>query len=398
MQYDPAWAGWLNLGNVFTTVSIAATAFQDRLFAFAVGTTNDHRGTNLQISFSASSDGQGWQPWAAVPGDRATNLPVTTIAFQDRLLLFAVGLDYKIYSAAFDGQNWSAWADTGGDVTTYHPLGAATFGDRLFMFALPRNRGDGMLRVRVSDNGQNWGEWTVIGGNVHTILPVAATGLADQLYVFAVGTDYSVHSTSSQDGQNWSGWSLIPGLPKTDLPMAATTSGGRISLFTPWPLIEYSRLLGYPRVFPWGDYALGNSPFRVYRALESVSDDGETWSVSQEVGGNGLTRLPLAVADFNGRPFLFSVGTDQRTLFNSRQKRRDNLLASGTQHRIVALDGPSYNNQHAFAQNGVGELIHYYWSPQPGWQAGEGGFETECLDAAEAIELRLGLKTPINPA
>src|SRR5262249_13807702 len=139
VQCDPAWAGWLNLGNGFTTGSRAATACRAQLFAFAVATKNDPRGTTLQISFSASADGRGWQPWAAVPRHRLTNLSVTAIAFQDRLLLFAVGLDYKIYATAFDGQNWSGWANTGGDVTTYHPLGAATVGNRLFLFAIPRN-------------------------------------------------------------------------------------------------------------------------------------------------------------------------------------------------------------------------------------------------------------------
>jgi hypothetical protein len=27
------------------------------------------------------------------------------------------------------------------------------------------------------------------------------------------------------------------------------------------------------------------------------------------------------------------------------------------------------DNQHVFGQNAAGDLIHYYWSPAPGWQA-----------------------------
>ena len=70
-----------------------------------------------------------------------------------------------------------------------------------------------------------------------------------------------------------------------------------------------------------------------------------------------------------------TIGTtspDNRTLTVVAQGCTPDLVAGQTgasEHPIVALDGPSYNLQHVFARNISTELVHYYWSPQPGWQA-----------------------------
>jgi hypothetical protein len=147
--------------------------------------------------------------------------------------------------------------------------------------------------------------------------PFCDFGLSD--IVFDIGANYYPYSNFTEDGQNCSGWNLVPGTPKTDLPVAATASEGWIYLFTAWPLLEYTRLRGYPRATPHGDYPLGNDPHRLYRMLVNVSADGENWSGAQEVSGMGKTRLPLAATDLDGQPYLFAVGTDQKTYFNFRQ-------------------------------------------------------------------------------
>jgi hypothetical protein len=36
---------------------------------------------------------------------------------------------------------------------------------------------------------------------------------------------------------------------------------------------------------------------------------------------------------------------------------------------LINLRAGDVPTQHAFGRNAAGELIHYYWSPQPGWAA-----------------------------
>jgi hypothetical protein len=222
-------------------------------------------------------------------------------------------MNRRIYSTAFDGQNWNEWTEVAGNGTTMLPVCTAIFNDRLFVFRVST---DSKIFCNVSD-GQNWAGWRELGGT--TAYPVTAAAIGNRLLVFSIGAGYNTFLNFTEDGQNWDGWRLVPGQPPTDLPVAATTSGGRLFLCTAWPIMEYTRLLGYPRVYPFGDYALGNNPQRFYRMLANISLDGANWSGAEEISGMGRTRLPLGVTDFGGQPFVFAVGTDQRAYFAARR-------------------------------------------------------------------------------
>ena len=318
VQADPTWTGWRNVSEGYTTLAMAATSFRNQLYAFAIGTANQRLGTDERMYVNVSADGQNWPVWGwerEVPGNGRTTLPVAATTFRDQLFAFHSGLNQRIYSTTFNGQNWSGWVEVGGNGITSLPMAATTFRDQLFAFGIGT---DSKIYLNVFD-GQNWSGWAEVGGNGLTAFPVTATVLGNRLFVFNIGTDYRTYSNFTEDGQNWSGWRPVPGQPRTDLPVAATTSNGWIYLSTAWPFLEYTRLIGYPRVAPFGDYPLGNNPYRFYRMLVNVSADGENWSGAQEVSGMGKTRLPLAATDFGGRPYLFAVGTDQKTYFNFRQ-------------------------------------------------------------------------------
>jgi len=77
---------------------------------------------------------------------------------------------------------------------------------------------------------------------------------------------------------------------------------------------------GYPLVFPYGDYPLGNAAHRIYRMLVAGSTDLENWSPAREIAGNGRTRLPLAAAEFAGLPQLLAIGTDQKAYIRAKQQ------------------------------------------------------------------------------
>ena len=67
---------------------------------------------------------------------------------------------------------------------------------------------------------------------------------------------------------------------------------------------------------PIGEFPLGNN--RSYRMLVNVLSDGQQWSGGREPALHGKTLLSMACADFDGVPYLFAIGTDQRTYFNFR--------------------------------------------------------------------------------
>jgi hypothetical protein len=200
-------------------------------------------------------------------------LPVSAISFNDRLYLFGVQSDGTVSSLAYteDGGSWIiSHASSPAGVTTNQPIATVAFGNRLSVFAYD---GAGHLQAASTADLEVWAGWAAVPpvGMVPSS-GVAAAALGGTLHLFglfpdpkAPQTSFVVHN-SSMDGSTWSGWSLVErgGHPveapsDTPLDVAATASTDRVYLVTRWRTAS-----------PGGQTS-------AYIAV-NFSGDGENWS------------------------------------------------------------------------------------------------------------------------
>ena len=195
---------------------------------------------------------------------------------------------------------WTGWGQVGEGYTNLS-MTAASFGNRLFAFAIGTDQTpsghvgvDEKIYLNTSSNGQNWDGWRDGPGDGRTDLPVAPVVFNNRLFVFEIGTDWIVYVNSTEDGQQWSGWSQIGGL--THLPVAVTVFQNRLYVFD----------IGY-------DSNHFENDQKIYA---NTSTDGQHWSGFFEIGGGGLTNLPVAATVLNEQLLVFAVGEDYRTYVN----------------------------------------------------------------------------------
>src|SRR4030042_1157797 len=105
------WSGWAQVpGGATTDVALAAAAFNNKLYLFAKG-IDDKR-----IYFDTYDTSGNWGGWGQVPGGGTTDVTLAPVVFNDKLYLFARGIDDKrIYFDTYDtSSNWSGWGQLTG--------------------------------------------------------------------------------------------------------------------------------------------------------------------------------------------------------------------------------------------------------------------------------------------
>ena len=181
------WSGWTQVsGGATTDVALAAAAFNNKLYLFAKG-IDDKR---IYLSIYDTSN---WSGWAQVPGDGTTDVALAPVVFNNKLYLFAKGIkDKRIYFDTYDTLgNWSGWGAIPGNSTTDVALGAAAFNNKLVLFSKGINYR--RIYVNISDsadswsNWSSWSRWAEVGGT--TDVALAAAAFNNQLYLFAKGID-----------------------------------------------------------------------------------------------------------------------------------------------------------------------------------------------------------------
>jgi hypothetical protein len=175
---------------------LAAAVYNNRLYLFAVGTDD-------RIYDNSSPDGATWSGWQLVGGGPAYFGPAATV-FNGQLLIFFVDSTYEIYSRAFDGTTWQGAQPI--DSRTYAAPAATVYNGQLHLFAVGT---DNRVYDNISPDGASWSGWQAIDSNTRWA-PAASTFTDGRLHLFAIGTGIGALWENTSNGAGWSGWSPLP--------------------------------------------------------------------------------------------------------------------------------------------------------------------------------------------
>jgi hypothetical protein len=219
--WDPgvsnAWRGWWGVGNI--TVPNGAPVHvvsrsRDKLDIFATDVNGVIRSAAWEPAFT-----DGWHGWWEILGGRAApGAPVTCVARNaDKLDIFVVGTDGRVYTAAWDAHNAAGWRGWWAIGNAHFPPGApihvvSRSADKLDIFGTDVN---GVIRTATwepafADGWHGW--WELKGGRAAPGAPVHAVSRApDKLDVFVVGTDQRIYTAAWEPGfaDGWHGWWVV---------------------------------------------------------------------------------------------------------------------------------------------------------------------------------------------
>lgn len=288
------WATWQLLGGKLISTP-AVTAWGDnRLDVFAIGT--DSRLYHKQW------DRTQWGIWQSL-GGTCIHQPAAVCWGADRLDVFAIGVDQQIYHKWWNGSTWEGWENLGG--TCIYGVAAASWGEnRIDLFSLGPNS---VLFHKYFEGA--WGEWTPLtvektettgislsDGVPSLYAPAAVATQPNHVSLFTLGVNGQVYHTWG-NGDTWTGWQLVSGRPgwRSHHGIAATYRGGdRIDLLT---IVSDSQ----------------RSNYSLYRR-STTSLETFTWSQWEELEGAVCMAAPAAVAN-GDRIETFLIGP-QRALYH----------------------------------------------------------------------------------
>lgn len=215
----PAEDGWESLGGtinrsefrMYHPVGVATGMF--RFDVFHVGT--DQRLYRRWWSID-------WRPklpngWENLGGPVAGDVAAVSLG-ADRLDLFVRGTDRAIYHKAWDGAAWSpsqgGWNSLGGIISrdaSSDPVAVSSGPDRLDVFHVGRDE-----RVYHKQwDGRTWNpgqrSWWSVGGGEVLGAPVPVSCRSGLLELFVIGTDRRPYRKVSMDGAPWSNWIPLHG-------------------------------------------------------------------------------------------------------------------------------------------------------------------------------------------
>ena len=293
------WHGWwwLNGGRAAAGAPVhAVSRSRDKLDIFVIGTDNRVYSAAWQPEFA---DGwHGW--WQLLGGVAAPGAHVTAVSRSaDHLDIFVVGTDGGVYTAAWEpgfADGWHGWWRIGNVVA---PQGAAVHAvsrsaDKLDIFVTDVH-GNVMSAAWEPGFADGWhGWWHINGGRAAPGAAVTAVvRSADHLDIFVTGTDGGVYTAAWQSdfGDGWHGWWRIGGLvaPQGAPVHAVSRSTNKLDIFV-------TDVAGKTMSAAW----------------EPGFADGwhGWWWIN---GGRGVPGAPVtAVSRSTDKLDIFVVGTDNR--------------------------------------------------------------------------------------
>lgn len=215
------WQGWWKLPNLALADNAPVTAVSrhpDKLDVFAVGAD----GGVYTAGWDRNQANQQWRGWWRIGDLKApAGTRISAVARdQNKLDIFVVGGDGKVYTAAWDvnmaNQQWRGWwtildahVPPGGSVTAIsrHP-------NKLDVFIVGSNQGAFTASWEGGVNNSQWSGWWRIGDEVFIPgVPITVVSRhPDKLDVFAAGNDGRVWTAAWETGlagHEWKGWWTI---------------------------------------------------------------------------------------------------------------------------------------------------------------------------------------------
>ena len=208
------WRGWWPIGNIQVPAGApihAVSRSRDKLDIFVTDVNGVVQTAAWEPAFT-----DGWHGWWELNGGRAApGSPVTVVSrAPDKLDVFVVGLDGRVYTAAWESTFtdwWHGWWPIG---NVQVPLGSAVHAvsrsqDKLDIFVTDVN---GMVQTAAWEPSfTDWwhGWWLLNGGQAAPGAPVTAVSRsADKLDVFVVGLDGRVYTAAWEPTFTdwWHGW------------------------------------------------------------------------------------------------------------------------------------------------------------------------------------------------
>lgn len=195
------WTDWEHLGDNYSMYGPATVATaENRLKVFYVDLLTRHmrylqwNGSEWSMLESNISDGE------------FISTPAATFWDKDRLHVFALGDDRKIYHASLEENIWSSWSTGPGEGTFVSaPAAVSWVAGRIDVFAL----GEDHKMYHSFFDGFKWSGWSADTDNgIGKFLsgPAAVSKRTNSIDLFAVGYDKRLwHNTWR--GSSWSGWS-----------------------------------------------------------------------------------------------------------------------------------------------------------------------------------------------
>jgi hypothetical protein len=213
---------WTTLGGTWITAPHAVSLGSDRLAVFAVGI--DHR---MYCRWREDGD---WADWERLGGRvRAIASPFAVDRGSRRLDLFAVNFDHRIYRRWWDGTGWSDWEDLAGEaggqiITAPH---AVSWGpDRLDLFVLGTDR---RIWHTWWEGERPSGDWDPVGYDMISA-PHAVSSGPGRMDVFAVGADNELKHRAWRNGAWVPEWESLEG-SVSSIPYAIARESGRLDAF-----------------------------------------------------------------------------------------------------------------------------------------------------------------------
>jgi hypothetical protein len=280
---------WEPMGDATFTSAPAAVSFSlNRLDVFAVG--------NNARMFHNAWNGMAWTDWDDLGGGPFRFAPAAVARGHQGLDVFALNLDGKIYHnhRGFDGSGWSGWEAPGGGAPPSggvfnNPPAVVSWGpDRLDVFALgtvsaPTQPGKTVNEMfHLALDGNVWLPWAARGGVFNSPPAVASWG-PNRLDVFALSNNEMLR-------QSWNGSAFLP---------SGTDWEDRGAAFNSTPAVTS---WGPNRLDVFGVSGADNEMFHQLW-------DGIAWSAWSSLGGK-FTSAPAVVSWGVNRLDVFGLGTD----------------------------------------------------------------------------------------
>jgi hypothetical protein len=188
--------------TITTNTAPAAASLGNRIYVVIKGDDN-------RIYINSAADGESFGGWTEVQGHAETRRAVAAAALDNRLYVFAIGINDKcIYvNSAVAGQPFDGWGKRWSALpaaTTDVVPAAASLGNRIYVFAKGINN---RIYVNAALEGQAMGNWKEVEGNATTDAAPAAASLGGRVYVFVKGiNDRRIYVNSALSGQAFDGW------------------------------------------------------------------------------------------------------------------------------------------------------------------------------------------------
>jgi hypothetical protein len=325
---------WDTLGGTWITAPHAVSLGPNRLAVFAVGV--DHQ------VYCRWREGEGWGVWDRLgDGDedrlggpvRAIAPPFAVGRDSQRLDLFVVNVDHRIYRRWWDPNRWSDWEDlggeTGGQVLTA-PHGVSWSPDRLDLFVLGTDRA---IWHKWWEGDRLGTGWSQIGVDMISA-PHAVSSGPGRMDIFAVGADNELKHRAWRNGAWTPQWESLGG-GVSSLPDTVARESGRLDAFAlgddrvlyqqvweeawgPWRMVVPAGsppgtappwVMSPPRAFYWRSDRIDLFQIGEDANVRHMAGDGEKWSSWVSLDGLAFSPVSVVLQD-DSQLELFVLGEE----------------------------------------------------------------------------------------